>query len=223
MSTNRVVVHCNKCSGERQHEVLHFERVPWQEEIPGHYTVEGCNSYELVKCCGCHNVSLWHQSWFSEIEDENGRPIITTKIYPPAIYGREPKWLQTLFRYFPDDGDFITDLMKDIYVALTNQSPRLALMGVRALLEQVMIDKVDDQGSFKRNITQFEARGFVTAKQREILEVVIEAGHAVTHRAFKPTMRDVDNVIAITENIIESTYVNSERISEIRKNIPGRK
>jgi hypothetical protein len=37
-------------------------------------------------------------------------------------------------------------LLEEIYIATQNNLPRLAIMGIRALLEHIMIDKVTDQG-----------------------------------------------------------------------------
>ncbi|SHL40013.1 hypothetical protein SAMN05216428_102279 [Nitrosospira sp. Nsp11] len=47
----------------------------------------------------------------------------------------------------PED-KFVEEFLNEIYVALQNNLPRLATMGVRALLEKIMISKVGDQGTF---------------------------------------------------------------------------
>lgn len=215
-----IKVHCNKCSGERRHEILHHELVNWDELVDNRYSIDGGDIYDLVKCCGCENVALRHQKWFSEDTDEQGRPNITTVLYPPESYRPEPRWLKDLFWSVPIDNNFIGDFIKEIYIALRNQSLRLAVMGIRALLEQIMIDKIGDQGTFKGNLNAFEAKGFVSRSQRTVLEPVIEAGHATMHRAFKPTTADVGRLIDITESIIESIYINEHRASELSKSVP---
>jgi len=177
----------------------------------------------MIKCCGCENVALRHQSWFSEDTDIQGRPIIKTNYYPPATYRQEPKWLLELFWVLPIDNNFVGDLLKEIYVSLRNDSSRLAVMGVRALLEQVMVDKVGDQGSFKKNLDEFETKGFISKSQRAVLEPVLDAGHAAIHRAFNPSKEDLVSLIDITENVIESIYVNAKRAKEIQKKVPKRK
>lgn len=95
-------------------------------------------------------------------------------------------------------------------------------MGVRSLIEQVMIDKIGDKGTFKNNLDEFERRGFISKTQKEILEPVLDAGHAAIHRNYKPSMKDVVSLIDIVENIIESLYVNSRRALNIKKKIPLR-
>ena len=223
MTAKIVKVYCNKCCGERRHEVLHHETVTWEDVVEDRYSIDGGDAYDLVKCCGCENVALRHQSWFSEDTDEQGHPNVTTNLYPPETYRIEPRWLSDLFWSMPIDNDFIGDFIKEIYVSLRNQSLRLAVMGIRALLEQIMIDKVGDQGTFKANLDAFEKSGFVSRSQRSVLEPVLEAGHATMHRAFKPTKSDVSTLMDITESIIESIYVNDHRASELSKRVPRRK
>jgi hypothetical protein len=222
MTTKIIQVHCNKCGGERRHEVLHHESVTWEDVIDDRYKIDGGNAYDLVKCCGCENVALRHQTWFSEDMDEQGRPNVKTVLYPPESYRPEPRWLTELIWALPIDNNFVSEFIQEIYVALRNKSLRLAVMGIRALLEQIMIDKIGDKGSFKKNLDAFEVDGFVSHGQRMVLEPVLEAGHAAMHRAFRPTSMDAGHLMDITESIIESIYVNAHRASELSKRVPSK-
>lgn len=222
MDKKVIKVYCNNCCGERHHEVLHREVITWDELVDDRYPIDGGNAYDLVKCCGCDNVALRHQSWFSEETDIEGKPLIKTVLYPPETYRSKPKWLMDLFWAMPIANNFIGEFINEIYIALRNHSLRLAVMGIRALLEQIMIDKVGDHGSFKENLDAFELKGFVSKSQRTILEPVLEAGHATMHRAFRPTKSDIGNLMDITENIIESIYINEHRALDISKRVPSR-
>jgi hypothetical protein len=213
-----IKAYCNKCCDDRRQEVLHTEKTNWDEEVDHDFSIHGSDTYVMIKCCGCENVALRHTSWFSEHTDEHGRPIEEIIYYPPATFRKEPRWISELMW----GNDFITDLLKEIYVSLRNDSSRLAVMGIRALLEQVMVDKVGDQGTFKQNLDKFESEGFVSKSQRTVLEPVLEAGHATIHRSFKPSKRDLVSLIDVAENIIESIYVNETRVAEIRTKVPTR-
>jgi len=116
----------------------------------------------------------------------------------------------------------VPDLLQEIYVAIQNDSLRLAVMGIRALLEHVMIDKVSDRGTFQKNLDAFEEQGFVSKSQRTILESVLEAGHATIHRAFSPSRDELVALIDITENVIESIYLNELRAARIAGKVPPR-
>ncbi len=83
-----------------------------------------------------------------------------------------------------------------------------------------MIDKVGDKGSFYNNLNAFSSAGFVSLKQKEIIQEILEAGHATMHRAYKPERFDVVKLMDITESIIEIIYVNEKEIKRIASKIP---
>lgn len=203
--------HCNNCGGERNHEVLYTEKSSWSDDESG---VSGSDKYETLKCMGCENIKLRHVSWFSEYDDS------TTNYFPPAIFRPQPQWFKDLWLELPVDDEFVEPLLKEIYVSLQNNLPRLAAMGVRALIETVMIAKSGDHGSFSKNITEFEKAGYVSRIQRERIEAILEAGHAAIHRSFKPSTQDVVTLLDITEHIIETVYLHESKIKELKKRVP---
>ena len=119
--------------------------------------------------------------------------------------------------------DFIPELFHELYVSIQNDCRRSAAMAVRAILEQVMIDKVGDQGSFVANVREFQSKGFISVAQQQFLETVIEAGHATMHRAFKPSKEDLIALVNIAESVVESVYVNEHRAALLKSRIPPKK
>lgn len=218
-----VKAYCNRCGGERRHELLYSETTTWEDEIDDHFSVDGGDKFDLIKCCGCELVALRRSSWFSEETEPDGTPIIKVEQFPPETYRAEPKWITDLIWSMPIDDNFVGEFIKEIYIALRNKSLRLAVMGIRALLEQVMIDKVGDKGTFKKNLDAFQNAGHISKSQRDALDPVIEAGHAAMHRRFKPTARDVGTLMDVTESIVESIYINDHRSRQISKIVPSRK
>ena len=43
------------------------------------------------------------------------------------------------------------------------------------------------------------------------------------HRGYKPQIIEVARIMDVTENIIETIYINERRLSNVVKNIPARK
>jgi len=205
--------HCNNCGGDRNHEVLHAEKTSWSDDESA---ISGGDTYETLKCCGCEMVKLRHSSWCSEDEGEN------VHYFPPAIFRRTPSWFDTLWLELKSEDEFVETLLKEIYVAVQNNLPSLATMGVRALLERIMISRSGDLGSFARNIGEFEKSGHVSKLQRERLEAILEAGHAAMHRAYKPRKQDVITLLDITEHVIESVFLHDSRVAELKANVPSR-
>ncbi|EMO4505847.1 DUF4145 domain-containing protein [Klebsiella michiganensis] len=171
----------------------------------------GEDNYYFSECKGCENITLYIESTYSGMGDD----FVTTQ-FPPKIIRKEPKWLQQI------DGKFIViepsakiELFREIYIALKNNMPRLAIMGVRALLELVMIEKIGDQGSFIKNLRKLKEEGYISGYQYDAIEKVIDAGHASMHRGYKASNSEIFSIMDITENIIESIYINKLNLKKI--------
>ena len=88
--------HCNTCSGQRKHVVLHREATSWDEDLGHGNSIWGTDNYFLLRCGGCGNVHLRHESTFSE-DHNDGDP--TVRYYPPAISRRKPSWVSDINWY----------------------------------------------------------------------------------------------------------------------------
>lgn len=205
--------HCNACGGARNHEILHSERTSWTDDEE---SMSGNDTYETLKCCGCEIIKLRHTSCCSEDEDAR------ISYFPPAIFRRSPDWFSDLWLELKAEDEFVEDLLKEIYVALQNNLPSLATMGVRALLEKIMISRAGDQGTFAENISKFEDLGHVSKLQRGRLEAILDAGHAAMHRAYKPKVKEVVTLLDITEHIVESVFLHEDKVAELKKRIPAK-
>lgn len=203
---------------------MHTEEQRWDEEIDPSLSISGCDTFKMIKCCGCDSVKTRHSTWFSENIDEYGRPYVTVNYYPPATSKQKPAWLKELDDPLAsEEQKYIVQLLHEIYTALHNNSRRLAVMGARALLEHIMVSRIGDQGAFVKNLDEFQKKGYLSTKQREIIEPILEAGHAAIHRGFHPNAEDVITVIEITESLVETTYVHTEKASKLKGRVPTRK
>jgi hypothetical protein len=228
-----VKAHCNTCSGSRNHQVIYFHEETWEEQMaddPPDFTW-GEDRYELLKCAGCGHITLRHTSRFSEHTNSEGEPIPIVIYYPPATFRREPYWLfgtglsgaekdEIIVVWLPE---FISCLLKEIYIALHGDCLSLAAMGVRALLETIMIDRISDQGSFKQNLNAFQKQGYISEKQKALLEASLEVGHASIHRNYNPSRDDLRHILDFTENIIEMVYINHLKADILKRKIPSRR
>ncbi|WP_377828808.1 DUF4145 domain-containing protein [Bradyrhizobium lupini] len=96
-------------------------------------------------------------------------------------------------------------------------------MRVRALLEQVMIEKVGDHGTFSKNLDAFLTQGYVGLVQCETLGNILEAGHAAMHRLFSPTAEDIDVLLDVTEVVLQAVYLHLPSSTNIADRVPPRK
>lgn len=205
--------HCNDCGGARRHQELRIEETKWQVPFDAMIgIVEGGDIYQMLRCRGCSSISFRHLRWCSEWDDQEAH------FYPPQTSRNKPAWLEE--ECIPRSQ---RELLLEIYEALHNNSPRLAAMGVRSLIERVMIDKVGDNGSFSKNVAAFLLQGWISEKQKETLEKIIDAGHAVTHRDFNPSVGDLGMLMDIVEATIASVYIHPESGARLGGKIPPRR
>lgn len=208
---------CNSCNRVTNHEIL-FEKIFRDDKTliddDGKYSgdVWWITTYTLFVCRGCENVTLRKTYEWSEWEDGNCH----VDFYPPRVSRNEPKW-------FIDLPENFKLLAEEIYVALHAGCRRLALMGSRTLLDLLLLEKVGDGGSFADKLKKLEQLGLLSTKHKEILNTVLDAGSAATHRGYNPASDDLNAVVDIIENLLQLVYVLDVSSNELKHKIPQRK
>jgi hypothetical protein len=195
---------CSHCLGETHQYVLHSITQVLDDEV-------SAEVYKLLEFAGCHNVSMANYSFY---EDSFSRECWRKRYYPSPAKRKAPPWRLEL----PICGN----LFDEIYEAMRGGQYRLAVMGIRALLEQVMISKVKDHGSFEKNVNAFCDQGYISPVQRDTMNDILDAGHATMHRHFNPTEDDVSAALDVVENILSAIYVNGEAAASVADRIPPR-
>ena len=95
-------------------------------------------------------------------------------------------------------------------------------MGIRAVLEAVMRDRVGDHGNFKAMVDEFQKAGYLSLRQAGSLDSILEAGHASIHRGWESTEQDITTLLDITEAVIETTYLHERRAQDLDSRVPRR-
>ena len=220
---NVVKEHCNTCLGWKNHVLVHTETTGWSEDVDEGAHISGGDSWTLFRCLGCDAVRLRHQRWFSEDTDSYGRPNVSTEFFPPSVTRQKPQWRRQFLPHnvYLHSYDGLCD---EIYGALALGAHRLAAMGIRALAERLMIDQVQDQGSFEKNIRAFFDAGHVAPNQQAIFrDTLIEAGHAAMHRAFEPSADTINTLLDIVEGVMHAIHYAPMLAEQVKKTIPARR
>jgi hypothetical protein len=202
---------CNECGRETDHVVLRAQTKSDQDEEYGAWWQ---TSYRMIECRGCHFISLERSVTSSEWEEAE------TEYFPPPISRRKPAWADDFIPLTPKGLD---GLLTEVYSALHANNRRLGTMGARALLDMVMIDKVQDVGRFDQKLDALESGAFISKKQRKFLEVALDAGNAASHRGHCPTAEELNLVMDIVESVIAQIYVLPVAAKQLRKSTPKRK
>ena len=212
---------CDRCQNFTSHKsIFQYDQDLSEEHFC--FTLK----YSILECCGCQNVKVERKelSDYCDFNEDGMIPEIT--IYPPNTFRQKPQWLTSLiFPFNVETGPVnqeVMDLINEVYVAIQNGCHRLAIMGIQALIECVMIQKVGDKGTFYKNMNAFEEQGLISKIQREALDLVLEAGHATIHRSYKPKSTEVTAAIDIVENVLESIYIVKKQQKNLA-DVPSKK
>jgi Domain of unknown function (DUF4145) len=215
-----VKAHCNSCGQETSHKVLHNDRRVFDDEnVPDGCSFQAYVIHKLIACLGCEAVSMERAVSDSEsVHAHSGDPIWVLEYFPPRLYRPVPKWLEN-----SKVPEFIRTLVREVYIALQNDARSVAAMGIRAVLEHVMISKVGDQGTFKKNVDEFAARGFVASTQSVFLTKTLNIGDAAMHRGHRPDFDKLVTCMDVMENVLQSVYVLPPLAQKLGKGVPKRK
>ena len=196
MSSDDIVrCHCNGCSRSTDHALIDRRVVEDNDEpdenddFPPYWWTD---TYETLQCLGCGSVCLKQHT--KEASDAT-----TTQFFAPPVARGPPIW-----RWHLPDG--MKELLGEVYVAIHSGSRRLALMGTRTLLDMLLLEEVGDTGSFDSKLKALRDKGVISERNREVLSTALDAGSAAAHRGYKPSREELDAVMDVVENVLQSTH-----------------
>src|SRR5216683_2296590 len=153
--------YCNLCVSYTNQEVIgynHQVKIDENVNCPEHFI------HEMLRCRGCDTVIM---RFTDHIEFEDMTPSV--HYYPPKEQGRRhrPEWAGK------DIPLRVYLLMHEVYSAVEYNLLRLAAMGIRAALENVMKEKVGDR-PFRVLVDEFQKAGYLSTRQALNLDTIIE-------------------------------------------------
>jgi hypothetical protein len=85
-----------------------------------------------------------------------------------------------------------------------------------------MVDKIGDQGTFKANMDDFHKAGYISTRQYQILDSILDASHATAHRGWEPSDQDINTLLEIAESTIASAYLHEDLVRKLYEKVPKR-
>lgn len=213
---------CNDCGQETRHFIRgDHETTSSDENDITSYT----ERMLIIECCGCEHLAFVKRTHFSEHIDYDyhpltGEPRMTAlwdeAIYPPVTYRVPPPWFDDL----PDPT--LRDISNEIYKSLQTESLYLATFGSRTLMDRLIVLTVGDKGNFVKGLVALMDDGKISQHECEILQPVLQAGHAAAHRAWAPTKDQFDTILDTVEGLIHRLLVLPKLAEELEEAVPGR-
>ena len=167
-------------------------------------------NYKILKCINCDSITYKNEVVNSEEvfqvgEEYDGTPIYEDnaqiQLYP--IRDEETAFSKEFEKILPKE---IYLTYEEVIVALNNKMPLLTALGLRTLLEQIIkyFGKSDDLGVI---LNQFEQDGFISTKQRGLLDDIRYLGNDAAHRADSKSRKDLILHLKVLENLSHQLFV----------------
>ena len=212
---------CPQCGPQRRAEVVAFFSVTNQDEASPVYEVV---NYNTMRCCGCGDIHVRRDAFFSEDEDHEQNPVTgewewvrrpTSTYWPPSERRRKPAWILQV------EDDVVHRLLDEIYRALNQDLRTLAAMGVRSLLDRTFeLAGADPATGFEEKLKFLTAEGAISARDKETLTIMTDAGSAASHRGWQPDAGALDTILDAAEAVLYRAMVLPRNAHRLQQQVP---
>jgi Domain of unknown function (DUF4145) len=203
---------CFNCTGKTTHKVLVSVDVQGQEEYQNDaFNISWSTDNQIVQCLGCKTVSFRqassHSEDYEDYNEEHTCYAIREKLYPSRLEG---------IKGLGDDTHYLPSSIKRIYdetlMALSNQAPVLAGIGLRALLETVCKEKQATGGNLLTKIDNLVNIGILTPASAAILHKIRTLGNDAAHEVKPHSDRQLSLAMAIVEHLLKDVYILPKQV-----------
>ncbi len=199
---------CNGCQQETWHkEVGSHSRKRSEDDGQSPRIVD--EQWLMLQCCGCESLKVF------VLEESIDFKIPIETHYPAKQIRQMPKWCDQV----PPK---CQDLIREIYMAMHVDCVTLSALGTRTIVDLILSEMFGDEGNFKERLQKATQKGYFTEEQKDIIYVAVDAGSAAAHRGFRPTKKQLDDVLDIVEHALISQYVLAESAGRLKSGVPQR-
>ncbi|WP_186381671.1 DUF4145 domain-containing protein [Yersinia massiliensis] len=222
---------CNRCNRETRHKVVTSYEKNGEEDCGGGYTIDWYNSFQIIQCQGCDDLSFRKESYFSEYvhaisEDEcvDGTEVT---LYPERT---EHMRVAKDFTNVPFQ---LKNIYKESIETFNNDSFILTAAGLRALIEGLCSyleildgpipsdnETVKRKSNLEGKIFGLSEKGHLTAAGAKFLHEHRFMGNDAVHSLKKPSREDLSVAIELLEHSLDAIFelpVKAEELEASRK------
>ena len=204
---------CPACTASTFHKVL-LSAKRSERFDPAGYHVDIW--FQVVQCQGCRTLSfrrLVVDSDDYQYDQIAGEYVAVEResLYPSRVEGR---------RQLPDAHYLpftVSSLYKETLAALANDSPILAGIGIRALVEAVCKERNASGRNLEKRIDDLVTLGVLTASGSEILHSLRLVGNEAAHEAKPHTKNELLVGMDVVENLLNTVYLIPKKADSLPK------
>ncbi|QFT82703.1 hypothetical protein FIU89_18895 [Roseovarius sp. THAF27] len=196
-------------------------------EITYEGPVDASDKHLILRCLGCDTVFYGHLHSFSEevdfdYDEHTGEwrtfNPVHRKFFPKTNKRQRANWHNTSFEIaYPD----LSDLLDSLLEIFNGGHNSFVAMGVRTGFDLVAeVLKIEEDLPFSDKIEALRSRGFISPREKSVLDNLVDAGSAAIHRDWKPTDEEADLLIETLEQFINRAVVLPQGLDNLVKKVP---
>jgi len=201
---------CVKCAGKTSHKVLVSVDIRG-DESDGEWSIQWCNDYQIVQCGGCKSKSFRNVSSSSEdhyqISETEWELDEYEILYPSRIEGR--RTLNDEAHYLPSK---VQRVYKETIQALNNNSPILAGIGLRALIETICKEKSAEGRNLLLKIDDLVVKQILTPTGSTILHKIRTLGNDAAHEVKPHSEKQLSLAMDVVEHVLTDVYILPNKV-----------
>jgi len=196
---------CIKCLGKTTHNVMVSVDVQG-EETDRDWSFQWCDDYQIVECGGCKTKSFRNVSSNSEdyhqISETEAEYDELELLYPSRLKGR--KTLESEDHCLPTK---IRGIYKETLGALNNNSPVLAGIGLRVLIETICKEKNAAGNNLYKKIDDLVVKQILTPVGASILHKIRTLGNGAAHEIIPHSEKQLGLAMDVVEHVLNDVYI----------------
>lgn len=220
--------HCPECDGERTCDVHGAAKTSdnWTSE-DGYNSMQWGADHTLLQCRGCETVFYHQSAWDSENIDHwynadgtTGTAYVRTiTTYPKPTSKTKPPWFPAI-----EKADWqLGRILDEAYLAYDANLLILATVGIRTAIDRATeLLGIDPAKSFQEKLTDLHTGGWIGETEKQVLEVVIDAGSAAAHRGWSPEAHEASQLITVMEVFLQKAFIVEKKALDLRTSIPAK-
>lgn len=211
IKSTKIKILCRTCRHATNHEILYSNDT---HEISEDGDIQVWRKEQVLKCCGCDDVSFRKESQCTEdIDYETGGLFVTEYLYPSRTEGREP---MDGYEHFPAK---TRRIYKETLKALNQSAFILSAIGLRAIIESICVEQKTVAKNLLKGIDELAASGLLSLKQAAFLHAHRFMGNAAAHEMVAPNATELVAALDIAETLLKTIYILPEVADSIKPKV----
>lgn len=188
--------YCNSCGHDTWHQISSHVEQMREDTLFG---VEQNWEAEVLQCCGCDLFSFRLVTHPFSFQDEGDKPDIS--FYPEREHNKRKR------KYFARMPSSVRTLYHETVTAHDAKLVLLSAVGLRALLEAIIIDRVDST-KFEHSL-ESKINALADVLEPKVLQTLHDfrmVGNQAVHAQIEPDHLDIHRALYVVESLMEYFY-----------------